>query len=68
MEDRDDAVLFASAISITKALGVLTSMFLVDRAGRRFLLITGSYAAAVAMVGRCRLTPHPKPLTLHPKP
>jgi hypothetical protein len=53
VENRDDAVLFASAISVTKAAGVTLSMFLVDRAGRRFLLVGGSYVAAVAMVGGC---------------
>jgi hypothetical protein len=41
---------YTTAISITKAAGVTASMFLVDRAGRRFLLVGGSYAAAAAMM------------------
>ena len=50
VEGHEEAVLFASAISITKAAGVTASMFLVDRAGRRFLLVGGSYVAAAAMM------------------
>ena len=50
VSDHEEAVLFASAISVTKAAGVTASMFLVDRAGRRFLLVGGSYAAAAAMM------------------
>ena len=46
-----DAVLLASAVSLCKLLGVSASMFLVDRAGRRTLLLVGSHAAAAAMAG-----------------
>ena len=44
-----DAVLLACAVSLCKLVGVATSMFLVDRIGRRVLLIVGSHCAAVAM-------------------
>ena len=46
-----DAMLLASAVSLCKLLGVSASMFLVDRAGRRTLLLVGSHAAAAAMAG-----------------
>ena len=46
-----DAVLLASAVSACKLAGVAASMFLVDRAGRRTLLLVGSHAAAAAMAG-----------------
>ena len=51
VDSKDDAVLLASAVSLCKLLGVSASMFLVDRAGRRTLLLVGSHAAAAAMAG-----------------
>jgi|TARA_B110000503_G_scaffold129541_1_gene201866 MFS family permease len=49
MRSEADAVLFASLISVCKFTGVLLSMFTVDRAGRRPLLIWGSVWCAVSM-------------------
>ena len=49
VRDRDEAVLFAAAVSATKLAGVAASMLLVDRVGRRFLLVSGSWGAAASM-------------------
>lgn len=46
----ENATLMSAAIGLTKAVGVLASLVLVDSAGRRPLLIWGSYACAAAMV------------------
>ena len=50
VRDRDEAVLFAAAVSATKLAGVAASMLLVDRVGRRFLLVSGSLGTAASMV------------------
>ena len=50
MESRDDAVLFASLVSVAKLAGVAASAFAVDSLGRKPLLVVGSFGSAVAML------------------
>jgi uncharacterized membrane protein len=50
MASRDDAVLFASFVSVAKLAGVAAGMVLVDSLGRKPLLVVGSFGSAVAML------------------
>jgi MFS family permease len=50
MASRDDAVLFASFVSVAKLAGVAAAIFAVDSLGRKPLLVVGSFGSAVAML------------------